>query len=165
LFTKNHGRDPNPDLAVALFEAIGRKAWREVEELTAPEIVLKVQAAPGIRSRRNEHLWRSVALRGRDDLRAYLVELHHAMPALTLQVRATSRSTRADRQVVMVECSGVDNAGSPFEAETDFTLRTRDGTLRHIEARVNQLSVGGDVIRRTQGDPRKYFRNFLRSPA
>ena len=156
---------PGPDLALYLFEAIGRKAWAEVEDLTAADIAVEVHAGPGIRTKRNEHLWRSVSLRGRDALHEYLLELHQAMPALTLQARASARPGHAEPEVVRADCAGVDNAGSPFDAETDFALWAKGGVLLRVEAHVNEVAVGSDVIRSTEGDPRKFFEGFLSGTA
>lgn len=160
LFTVDQG-SPAPELALDLFEAIGRKAWSRVEELAAPDVVVEVRAAAGIRTQRNEHLWRSVSLRGTAALRDYLGELHQAIPALTVQPRSAARAVDTEQEVIRADCAGVDNAGSPFDAETDFTLWSRDGTLHRIEAHVNEVVVGAEVIRHTEGDPRRYFTHFL----
>ena len=160
MFITDQG-NPGPDLASHLFDAIGRKAWGEIEELASPGIAVEVDAAPGIRTRRNEHLWRSVSLNGLDALRGYLDAIHEAMPALTVQPRAAVRAGAAPHDVIRADCSGVDHAGSPFDAETDFVLWARDGVILRLEAHVNEVAVGPEVIRHTEGDPRKYFRRFL----
>jgi len=152
---------PGPVLAADLFEAIGRKAWAEVESLTSADVAVEVHAGPGVRTKRNEHLWRSVSLRGHQALRDYLLQLHQAMPALTLQARASARPGPADPEVVRADCAGVDNAGSPFDAETDFAIWSEDGVLLRVEAQVNEVAVGADVIRGSEGDPRKFFEGFL----
>ena len=153
---------PGPELALDLFDAIGRRAWARVEELAAPDIAVEVRAAGGIHATRNEHLWRSVSLQGTAALRNYLGELHQAMPALTLQPRSAARAVDLGRDVIRTDCAGVDNAGSPFDAETDFTLWSEDGTLHRVEALITEVAVGSEVIRHTEGNPRRYFQAFLR---
>ncbi|GAC1332993.1 MAG: hypothetical protein NVSMB17_12790 [Candidatus Dormibacteria bacterium] len=143
-----------------LFAAIGRKAWDVVEQYTSPSIALEIHAAPAVRSRRNEHLWRSVSLQGRDALRDYLLAVHEAMPGLTLEPRDAAFPL-TDPIMVRTECAGVDNAGSPFDAEAEFKIWATDGILQRVEARVNAVTVGSEVIRHTDGDPRRYFRYFL----
>jgi ketosteroid isomerase-like protein len=150
---------PGPELTLAVLDAIGRKAWDQLDHLAAPDIAVEVHADPAIRTRRNEHVWRSVSLQGRQAMLDYLQELHQAAPALALQAR--SRARQGDHEVVRTDCAGVDSAGSPFAAETDFALWTVGGRVSRLEASINGLSIGADVIRRGEGDPRKYFTSFL----
>ena len=151
--------NPAPELALEVLDAIGRRAWGRLDRLTSPEIAVEVRGDPAIRTTRNEHVWRSVSFQGRDALVAYLAELHRAAPALALQAR--SRARRADHEVVRADCAGVDSAGSPFDAETDFAVWSSGGRVSRLEASVNGLAIGADVIRRGEGDPRKYFTAFL----
>ena len=154
--------NPAPELALEVLDAIGRKAWDRLDRLTTVDIAVEVHADPAIRTRRNEHVWRAVSLRGHEAMFDYLQELHQAAPALALQAR--SRASRSDHTVVRADCAGVDSAGSPFDAETDFAVWVADGRVNRLEASINGLSIGADVIRRGEGDPRKYFTSFLSEP-
>ena len=153
-----HG-DPAPGLALEVLDAIGRKAWHRLDRLTSPDIAVEVHADPAIRTRRNEHVWRSVSLQGHQAMFDYLMELHQAAPALAVQARSRARGT--DHEVVRADCAGVDSAGSPFDAETDFAVWAVDGRVSRLEASINGLSIGVEVIRLGEGDPRKYFTTFL----
>jgi ketosteroid isomerase-like protein len=161
LLTATHC-EPNPELALEVLDAIGRKAWEQLDRLTAPGIVVEVHAAPGIRTRRNEHVWRAVSVQGQAALMEYMQELHRAAPALA--VHARSRARLEGHEVVRADCAGVDSAGSPFDAETDFAVWAEHGKVLRVEASVNGLAIGADVIRRGEGDPRKYFSAFLNEP-
>jgi hypothetical protein len=87
------------------------------------------------------------------------MELNQAVPALAVVPRATSRQD--DHEVIRSDCAGVDGAGSPFDAVTDFSIWQRDGLLIRVDAEIADLAVGEDVIRQGEGDPRRYFRAFL----
>ena len=158
MLTTTHG-DPAPELAVELLDMLGRRAWERLTELTDADIAVEVHAHPGIRTTRNEHVWRAVSLRGQVELLEYLQQLHQAAPALAVQAR--SRARLNDHEVLRADCAGVDSAGSPFDAETDFAVWADGGRVLRLEASINGLAIGSEVIRRGEGDPRKYFSSFL----
>jgi hypothetical protein len=150
---------PDAQLTREVLAAIQDREWDRLESLTDLDVAVEVRSAPGIQATRNEHVWRARSLRGRAELRAYLVELREAAPALACQPLASSRV--GDRAVVRTECAGVDSAGSPFDAVADFSVWTRDGLVERLEADITDLSVGEVVIRHGDGDPRRYFQTFL----
>ncbi|MFN2464965.1 MAG: nuclear transport factor 2 family protein [Candidatus Dormibacteria bacterium] len=161
MFSAPHG-DRSARLSGELFAVIERQAWDRLLEISAPDVAVEVHAHPTVLSSRNEHIWRSRSLRGREEVRAYLGELHHAVPALALQPRG--KAWREGHEVVRVDCAGVDGAGSPFDAVTDFAIWEADGMVVRVEAEIGDLAIGTDVIRRTDGDPRRYFESFLGRP-
>ena len=150
---------PQPALAFLVLDALAHRAWDQLDHLAAQEIAVAVRADPSIRTTRNQHVWRDVELTGKPALRDYLLSLGEAVPGLSLYPRSAARGDGHD--VVRVDCAGVDSAGSPFDAEADFAVWEGHGRVLRIEAAINCLAIGEDVIRRAEGDPRKFFESFL----
>jgi ketosteroid isomerase-like protein len=158
MFTAAQG-GPGAQLAGEVFSAVQQRAWGRLEAMVVPDVRFDIRARPQVRVSRNEHVWQSRSVRGREQLRQYLVQLNHAVPGLAMQPRGEAR--HRDHEVIRTDCAGVDSAGSPFDAVADFSIWVEDGRLARLEADIIQMAVGTEVIRHTEGDPRRYFLAFL----
>jgi hypothetical protein len=127
--------------------------------LAHPEITLSVRAEPDIAATSNQHLWRSVRVSGRTDLRAYLSSLYQALPSMTL---ITDEPTDAPcGSMVVAEMAGVDHEGQPFEVVARLCLGGDEDTIRTVNADVLHVDVGPDLLSRPDGDQRRYFQYLL----
>src|SRR5437660_7265866 len=144
MFTAAHG-GPGAQLAGEIFSAVQRRAWDVLDAMVVADVRVDIRARPQVRVNRNEHVWRARSLRGREQLRQYLVELNHAVPGLAVQPRAQSR--HGDHDVIRADCAGVDSAGSPFDAVADFSIWVEDGHLARLQADIIEMAVGTEVIR------------------
>jgi ketosteroid isomerase-like protein len=158
MFTAAQGA-PGARLAGEVFSALQTRAWDRLQAMVVPGVRVDIRARPQVHVIRNEHVWRSRSLCGREQLREYLVELNHAVPGLAMQPRRAVR--HHDHEVIRTDCAGVDSAGSPFDAVVDFSIWVADGRLARLEANILEMAVGTEVIRHTEGDPRRYFQAFL----
>jgi hypothetical protein len=150
---------PAHDLMAEVLDAITRREWYRLPELAHPEIEVIVKAGPGVSASTNEHIWRSVHVRGRDELAAYLTTFFEALPSVAIV--AEIGRPRDDCARVSTEASGVDNEGSPFDARAEIELCETDGRISSIHADIVYVAVGPDLLADGGGDPRRFFKPFL----
>ena len=147
-------------LLLEVFDAIMRRDWDRLPGLTQPDIEIVVHAGPEVELSTNEHIWRSVEVRGRDELQAYLGEFFEALPSVTL-VADVEEDSEDDCAWLHTAASGVDNEGSPFDARLIIQFCEVDDKVASIRADVFQIVRGADLLAEPDGDPRRFFHPFL----
>lgn len=146
-------------LIADVFDALSRRDWDRLPELAHPDIEVVVHAGPDVELSTNEHIWRSVYVRGWDQLLAYLAEFFEALPSVTL---AVSTEDDADGCAwLSADVSGVDNEGAPFDARAIIEFCETDHMVSSIRADVSQIVRGADLLIDADGDPRRFFQPFL----
>ncbi len=156
--TPNDSR-PGTELMLEVFDAIARREWDRLPGLTQPDIEVVVHAGPDVDLQINEHIWRSVHVRGRDQLQAYLSEFFEALPSVSLV--AETESDDDDCSWISTEASGVDNEGLPFDARILIEFCEADGKVSSIRADVFDIARGAALLTEPDGDPRRFFHPFL----
>ena len=153
---------PQPEaseIAAVVLDAVAQRSWERLDALTDPEIELRVNAGSGVDSSPNEHVWRSVHVRGADQLHAYLGDLYEALPSLRVEARdGRQDGFRAD---VSAELSGVNSGGVPFDAFAEMQFVVAAGKVVRVTAKVVRVSVGFGLLTDPEKDPRRYFEAFL----
>lgn len=150
---------PAQDLMVEVLDAITNREWDKLPDLAHPEIEVVVQAGPEVNASTNEHIWRSVHVRGREELAAYLATFFEALPSVAIVAEVGRPGDDCAR--VSTEASGVDNEGSPFDARAVIELCESDGRISSIHADVVYVAVGPDLLADVDGDPSRFFKPFL----
>jgi ketosteroid isomerase-like protein len=149
---------PQDELILDVFEAIRQRDWDRLPDLTHPDIEVVVHAGPEVELTINEHIWREVQVRGRNQLLEYLAAFFEALPSVSL---AAVAETDADGCAwLQAQASGVDNEGAPFDARAVIELCERDGLVTSLRADVFEIVRGPDLLVQG-GDPRRFFEPFL----
>jgi ketosteroid isomerase-like protein len=148
-----------PAIVAEALEAVSHRSKEQLDAITAPDIELLVTARPGVAASPNEHIWRSVRVRGADELHSYLGNLYEALPSLRLVARR--RRDDGTCAEISTEFSGVNRGGMPFDAFAEMTFCVVDGKLARITAEVVHVSFGAELLVDPEQDPRRYFEGFL----
>ncbi len=150
---------PGSELMLELFDAITHRHWDKLPGLTRPDIEVVVHAGPEVELSTNEHIWRSVHVRGRDQLLAYLGSFFEALPSVSLV--AETEASEDDCAWLATEACGVDNEGMPFDARAMIEFCEVDGKVASIRADVFYIVRGAGLLTDADGDPRRFFHPFL----
>jgi ketosteroid isomerase-like protein len=150
---------PASGLMLEVFEAITRRDWERLPALTQPDIEVVVHAGPEVDLDANQHIWRAVHVRGREELLAYLGDFFEALPSVNL-VTETEDGER-ECAWLSTEASGVDNEGLPFDARAIIEFCEVDGKVSSIRADVFDIVRGAGLLTEPDGDPRRFFHPFL----
>jgi hypothetical protein len=154
-----HPDGPFPEIVAEVLEAVSRRSWAQVDAVADPDIEVLVTARPEVASSPNEHIWRSVRVKGADELHSYLGVLFEALPSIALVARR--RRDDGNCADVSTELSGVNNGGVPFDAFAEMTFCVEDGKLVRVTAEVVRVSFGAALLTDPDQDPRRYFEGFL----
>jgi hypothetical protein len=150
---------PARELIVQVLDAVTQRDWSRLPVLLDPEIEVTVEARPEVQVTINQHIWRSVHVQGKEQLRLFLVEFFKALPSLSLVAETLDRDD--DCAWLRTEASGVDNQGSPFDARAIIEICGAGGRVSSLKADVTQIRVGADLLADADGDPRRFFAPFL----
>jgi len=149
-----------PDVVSEAIAAFNQRDAHRVAALVDPEIRVTIQAQPSVKTTNNQHLWRRVEARGREELRAYLADLFQALPSLAF---TTEEIQGLPCWVTLVaDISGVDREGLPFQSLVRARVRSHEERVTSVNVDVLHVAVGHDLLRNPDGDPRRFFRYFLK---
>jgi hypothetical protein len=149
----------SPDVVADSIAAFNQRDPHRLASLVDPEVRVAIRAVASIDATNNQHLWRSVGLRGREELRSYLSDLFLALPSLMF---TTEEIQGLPCWVTLVaDISGVDAQGLPFQSVVRARIRSRGDLVRSMNIDVLHLAVGHDLLSDPDGDPRRFFRHFL----
>ncbi len=154
-----HPNNPAIEIVAEVLEAVSHRSWEQLNALADRDIEVLVTGRADVAASPNEHIWRSVRVRGAEEFHSYLGNLYEALPSLTLVARR--RRDDGGCAEISTEFSGVNNSGVPFDAFAEMTLCVVDGRLVRVTAEVVRVSFGADLLVDPDQDPRRYFEGFF----